>query len=292
MQRQKKDQDIKLLHKQRDAQQSELTKGIVIRNLVIAAGSLLALLLIVVVNRYLLKQRTSDQITRKNASLQHLLTEKEWLLKEVHHRVKNNLHTVICLLESQARYLESDALEAIETSQHRIYAMSLIHQKLYQSDDIKAIDMANYIPELVQSLIDSFGTTNQISFELKIEPISLSISHAIPLALIINEAVTNSIKYAFPNNVNGVITITMYYNNPFIILDIADNGIGLPQIEHDAEPESLGLRLIRGLSEDIDADTSILNDCGTKITISFRSDPLNDPNNILQSSNPSEELYA
>lgn len=279
----KKDQDLILLRKQHDIQQSELKKGKVIRNLMIAGGCLLALLLGLIINRYQLKQRTNDQIARKNNSLQHLLTEKEWLLKEVHHRVKNNLHTVICLLESQARYLKNDALEAIETSQHRIYAMSLIHQKLYQSDDIKSIDMASYIPELVKSLQDGFGVSDRILFKLDIQPISLSISHAIPLALIINEAVTNSIKYAFPDNRNGEITINMFEEGRRIRLALADNGVGMPQIDYDDEPESLGLRLIKGLSEDIEAETHFEVTNGTRITIVFKHDPLNAPDTILES---------
>jgi two-component sensor histidine kinase len=284
----KKDQDIKLLHKQRDAQQSEIKKGKLIRNLVIAAGCLIAMLLIVVVSRYRLKQLTSAQITRKNAYLQHLLTEKEWLLKEVHHRVKNNLHTVICLLESQARYLENDALQAIETSQHRIFAMSLIHQKLYQSDDIKAIDMATYIPELVNSLQDAYGTSRKVQFNLNVQPILLSLSHAIPLGLIINEAVTNSIKYAFPGDRHGKISISMTDDEGEVMVCLADNGIGMPQIDHDTEPSSLGLRLIRGLSEDINAETRFKVDNGTKITITFKADPLNDPESLLTIINTAE----
>jgi two-component sensor histidine kinase len=284
----KKDQDIKLLQEQQRVQQSELKKGKLIRNFIIAAGCLVALLLIVVVNRYQLKQRTSEQISRKNASLQHLLTEKEWLLKEVHHRVKNNLHTVICLLESQSRYLENDALQAIETSQQRIFAMSLIHQKLYQSDDIKTINMATYIPELVQSLIDGFGTAGQIHFNLDIEPIDLSLTHAIPLALIINEAVTNSIKYAFPQNSKGEILIAMNDAGKRITLILADNGVGMPQMDNDIEPESLGLRLIKGLSEDIDAEVRFEIKNGTKIIISFKPDPLKNIPSILTSTNLTE----
>jgi len=192
------------------------------------------------------------------------------------------------MLESQARYLENDALEAIETSQQRIYAMSLIHQKLYQSDDIKTINMATYIPELVQSLIDAFGIVSQIHFKLNIQAMDLSLSHAIPLALIINEAVTNSIKYAFPENQKGEISISMGDDGTQIILELADDGIGMPQIDHDAEPSSLGLRLIRGLSEDIDAETRFENDNGTRITIKFKTDPLNDPESLLTLINTTE----
>ncbi len=140
----------------------------------------------------------NQAITQKNEALEQLVTEKEWLLKEVHHRVKNNLHTVICLLESQAAYLESDARQANEVSQQRIYTMSLIHQKIYQSEDIKSIDMSVYLPEFIQYLDDSFGNNLRIHFEVDIDPVQLDISQAVPVALIINEAVTNSIKYAFP----------------------------------------------------------------------------------------------
>src|SRR5258705_13014161 len=112
-------------------------------------------------------------ILEKNQQLEHMLVEKNWLLKEVHHRVKNNLHTVICLLESQAEFLENDALKANEKSQHRIYAMSLIHQKLYQTEDVKTIDMKKYLPEFIQYLSDSFDTSNQIRFQLDIEPLKL-----------------------------------------------------------------------------------------------------------------------
>ena len=106
-------------------------------------------------------------INQKNLELEFLVEEKEWLLKEVHHRVKNNLQTIICLLESQAAYLENDALKAIETSQNRIYTMSLIHQKLYQSENIQTIDMALYISELIQYLKDSFNIASyKVSFRV------------------------------------------------------------------------------------------------------------------------------
>ncbi|AYL97585.1 sensor histidine kinase [Mucilaginibacter celer] len=213
--------------------------------------------------------------------LQQLLTGKEWLLKEVHHRVKNNLHTVICLLESQARYLENDALKAIESSQHRIFAMSLIHQKLYQSEDIKTIDMASYIPELTQSLQDSFETSGKIQFNIHVEKIELGLSQAIPLGLILNEAVTNSIKYAFPGEKKGNVFILMVEEKGLIKLEIIDNGIGMPHDQCKKATDSLGLKLIKGLSEDIQADFSCEAEFGTKITITFRNQDMADPERYI-----------
>ncbi|AYL95371.1 sensor histidine kinase [Mucilaginibacter celer] len=269
-----KKKDIKLLQEKAKLQQAILKHAENTKNWIIAAAGILLLLLGTIYNMYLQKQKSNNLITYKNNLLQHLLTEKEWLLKEVHHRVKNNLHTVICLLESQAVYLENDALKAIESSQHRIYAMSLIHQKLYQSDDIKTIDMSLYLPEFVQYLNDSFGTQRQVRFQLDIEPIQLGVSQAIPLALIINEAVTNSIKYAFAPDTIGIISISMNQRGQDISLIIADNGIGLNPILVNMPLESLGLKLMNGLSEDINARIKIENNQGTRISIVFNIDQL------------------
>lgn len=290
-----KDESIKFM--QSTVQQSMLERAILQRN--ITMGGLVLLLAIsgITYNGYRHKQRSNlqlqakqQQINTQNTVLQNLVSEKDWLLKEVHHRVKNNLYTVICLLESQASYLENDALKAIESSQHRIYAMSLIHQKLYQSDDIKTIDMSDYIPELVQTLEDSFDSSNQIQFKLKIDSINFSPSHAIPLGLIINEAVTNSIKYAFPNNRKGEISISMVYNGDRIKLELADNGIGISQVDPAMESVSFGMELMKGLSEDMDADISFEDDNGTRITIIFKPDALNDADSLLKAAE-TKEVY-
>ena len=283
-----KDKDIRLLNQKSEIQLVKLQHAQTTRNWIIAGSCMVLIIAGLLYRQNEIRKKNNLVVTHKNELLQRLLTEKEWLLKEVHHRVKNNLHTVICLLESQAAYLENDALKAIENSQHRIYAMSLIHQKLYQSDDIKTINMAEYIPELVRSLEDGFDTENQIEFKLKIDPINLTISHAIPLGLIINEAVTNSIKYAFPNNRKGEISISMISYNQKIKLELNDNGIGMPEIDHEAEPESLGLRLMKGLSEDIDADITFEINNGIRIIIIFKWDLLNTPENLLPSSKTME----
>ena len=294
-----KEQSIKFLHSQSAVQQATLDKATLIKN--VTVGGIVVVLVIagLLYRQSRFRKRNNELITHKNELISHknellqrLVKEKEWLLKEVHHRVKNNLHTVICLLESQAAYLENDALKAIENSQHRIYAMSLIHQKFYQSDDIKTIDMSTYVPELVRSLEDGFGTSNQVEFKLNINPINLTISLAIPLGLIINEAVTNSIKYAFPDNSKGEISIAMIDDGKQIALEIADNGIGMPEITYETELESLGMELMKGLSKDIAADIGFKVENGTKITILFRPDALNDTENFLRSPEIKEGLYV
>jgi two-component sensor histidine kinase len=268
----KNEQHIQLLNQQKAAQQISLKQNKVIRNILITGAGLLLIILLLLFSRYKIKQRTNKETNKKNRVLQHLLTEKEWLLKEVHHRVKNNLHTVICLLESQAAYLENDARKAIENSQHRIYAMSLIHQKLYQSEDIKTVDMSVYLPDIVRYLNESFGKGSQIRFDLDIDPLKLGVFYAVPLSLIINESITNCIKYAFPNGRRGVINISMHQTDETAELMIADNGIGIDSDKINGQVDSLGLKLMRGLSEDIQGCMSIENINGTTITIKFKID--------------------
>ncbi len=286
-----KDKSITVLNQQNRLQRSDLERASLVRNVTFGGVALLFVIVGLLYRQYRIKQQTNGVITHKNELLEHLVTEKEWLLKEVHHRVKNNLHTVICLLESQASYLENDALKAIETSQHRIYAMSLIHQKLYQSEDIKTIDMSLYLPEFIQYLKESFGINSQINFLLKIEPLQLSVSQAIPIALILNEAITNSIKYAFPGNKDGTIRIDMYQDAGLIQLTIADNGIGIDaSLTNRSSNTSLGLELMKGLSEDINAKIIFKNDHGTRIKMSFKVDPLDNKNSILNTRKEKELL--
>ena len=134
------------------------------------------------------------------------------------------------LLNSQSAYIDNEpALTAIHDSQHRVHAMSLIHQKLYNSENLSAIDMSLYMRELASYLADSFNTGQRVRFEYDIGPLQMDVGQAIPLGLILNEAITNSIKYAFPNDREGVIKITLSNSSESqYLLEIADNGIGIP----------------------------------------------------------------
>lgn len=263
-------QKIELLKKEGLLQQSSLDNATMTKNVTFLGIILLLIILGLLFNQYRTKQRNSRQLDIKNQSLQKLVDEKELLLKEVHHRVKNNLHTIISLLETQSAYLKDDALAAVQNSQHRVYAMSLIHQKLYQIEDSTNINMAVYLPELVNYLRDSFDLGTNIRFKTNIEDIQLDISQAIPAGLILNEAITNSIKYAFGKNGNGVIEIEMTRKaGRRVCFSVADNGIGLPDEWELVHKNSLGLKLMKGLSDDIQADFIIENKNGTKIIVEF-----------------------
>ena len=275
-----KDQMIGLLTQKNNLQQLNLRQSNLIKNITIAGTGIILLALLLLYKQFLKNQKNNIIILQKNKELKEMLAEKEWWLKEVHHRVKNNLHTVICLLESQAMFLEKDALKAIEKTQHRIYAMSLIHQKLYQNEDVKSIEMSVYLDEFIQYLKGSFDTEN-IEFVTEVEPIQLNLSQAIPVSLIINEAVTNSIKYAFTQKTGGQVIITMNEVNGVVSLTIADNGKGFIPTE-EAESKSLGVQLIKGLSKEIRGKLSIQGDNGTKVVIQFKKDIISSPEQIMQ----------
>lgn len=274
----KKEDNIKTLEMQSKLQQSKLHRSRLLINLSIGSILLLVVIIGLLYNSYKVKQKNNkelmikeNEISQQNIKLQHLLEDKEWLIKEIHHRVKNNLQTVISLLNSQSAYIDDDlALSTIKNSQHRIHAMSLIHQKLYMSENISTINMPIYINELVEYLKDSFNLKQNIRFKINIDEIELDVSQAIPLGLIINEAITNSIKYAFPDNSQGIISISLITKDTdHYLLTIADNGTGIMLDPDKKTKNSFGMSLIRGLSDDLDGKFSIENSNGTLLQLSF-----------------------
>lgn len=269
-----KDQRIGLLTQKNQLQQANLKHDELVKKVTIAVILLLALVILFLYRQYLQKRRSNRQTIHRNLLLQDLLTEKEWLIKEVHHRVKNNLHTVLCLLESQGAFLQNDALKAIENSQHRIYALSLIYQKLYQADDIRTIDMAAYLPEFIQYLREGFDNGRNVFFRLEVAPVKLPVSQAVPLALIINELVCNSLKYAFPDGKRGEIVVSLQQIARQVQLLVGDNGIGLPRGQLDPAAASLGLRLVHGLAQDISASVRVETVGGTQFAVTFEPESL------------------
>ncbi len=275
----KKDQDIKLLEREKESrlQQAQYT-----RNWTLGSLTLLLVAIGLLIYNVRLKQRTNkklalqqDAILEQNGSLRHLVNEKEWLVKEIHHRVKNNLQTITSLLGTQSGYLKNEAaIGAIADSQRRIQSMSLIHQKLYQTENLSAVNMQDYIYELIDFLSSGFSASEHVRVTQEIEPIELDIAHCIPLGLIINEAITNSFKYAFPDDQRGVISISLK-NSPAnqITLTIHDNGKGLPLSFSAPKSNSMGMHVMQGLSDEIGAQFNIESRNGTYISVSFKYEP-------------------
>ena len=280
-QAEKKDKDIKLLKQNSEIQAVKLRQSGFIRDMTFVGIALLLIIVGLLYYQYRSKQKSNVQlqnqqqlVVEKNETLEQLVVEKEWLLKEIHHRVKNNLHTIVSLLESQSAYLGNDALAAVKDSQHRVFAMSLIHQKLYLTDNVTTINIANYVKELVGYLKDSFDTRSDICFNVHVAPLDLDVAIAIPIGLILNEAITNAIKYAFKNHEQGSVTISMISIDAKHILTIADNGVGLPGNFNETKTNSLGIKLMKGLCKEIDGSFNIMSNEGTIISIIFNANAL------------------
>jgi len=266
-----KSENIKLLKKDIASQNEIVLRSTKLRNLTILAMGILLLLLISLYSRSHIVKKYSNSIAKKNIYLQKLLNEKEWLIREVHHRVKNNLQMIISLIDSQASYLSNEALDAIMDSKHRIEAMSLIHQKLYLTENTSTINMQIYINELMSYLKESLDSGKCIGFSIDVDEISMDVSHAIPVGLILNEAITNAIKYAFPKEQTGMISISLkYFNQENVFLSIRDSGVGLPK---DFQPQmvtSLGMCLMYGLATEVSGELDIDGNQGTSVQLKFR----------------------
>lgn len=220
-------------------------------------------------NKLLLSQK--NEIDQKNYALQKLVLEKESLMKEIHHRVKNNLQIVMSLLRSQSHTLKNEeAFEAIQKSQHRLYAISLLHQKLYMTDIVREIEMKSYLNDLLINFTDTFDIKDRISFEVDFDSIYLHETQAIAVGLILNESVTNAIKYAFSDQTMGIISIAMKSKeNSKILLEIRDNGKGVSNNFNFDTSSTLGITLIKGLAEQLDGNVSFINNNGWIVRIEF-----------------------
>ncbi len=215
---------------------------------------------------------SKEQLLQLQTQYFKLLAEKEWLMKEVHHRVKNNLQLVISLLNMQTGYMKDEfALDAFGDIGSRIRAISLIHQRLYQEQkDMATIDMRDYITELAGCLRTSPFAEEPVDFRLEIAPIGLDVSQSVPVGLILNEAITNAIKHAFPDKQKPMITIFMVQEeNGLIRLTVADNGRGLPENFNLEKNSSMGLQLIRTLSAQLEGELHLENDNGFILTLQF-----------------------
>jgi two-component sensor histidine kinase len=200
------------------------------------------------------------------------LAEKEVLLKEVHHRVKNNLQIISTLLDLQSEGIrDGEALAAFRESQGRIKAMALIHERLYESKDLASIDLQRYIEELSAHLFASYVVdSGRISLQVDAGGVSLGIDRAIPCGLIINELVTNALKHAFPDNRQGEIHLGLQAGDDGIItLRVADNGVGLPPALDITSTGTLGLQLVTMLARQLRGEVSLVRENGTAFVVRF-----------------------
>ncbi|MEM7162609.1 MAG: histidine kinase dimerization/phosphoacceptor domain -containing protein [Bacteroidota bacterium] len=199
------------------------------------------------------------------------LKEKEVLLQEVHHRVKNNLQVISSILNLQSSYVkDKNSLDILRESQNRIKSMSFIHESLYQTKDFSQVDFEDYITGLTKNLLYSYSViSNQAALDLEVEKVYLSLDQAIPCGLIVNELVSNALKYAFPGEEKGTIRLKIREKNSVVSMEISDDGIGLPKGFEINKSDSLGLQLVSTLTKQLDGEIKISSKKGTKYLIKF-----------------------
>ncbi len=242
-------------------------------------GSIINILASASMNGETISGMTMDITDKKKAQTQikKSLQVKDMLLKEIHHRVKNNLMVISSLLNLQSRCIKDEASKSIfKDSQNRARSMAMIHELLYQSSDLKSINFGNYINKLTNELCSVYITDpNKIKLNMDIGDIMLDINTAIPLGLIVNELVSNSMKHAFPNNKQGKIDIKFNLDNGNYSMIVSDNGVGFPQDYNIENSDSLGLKIVNSLTEQIDGEIKIEISNGSKFILNFKEETYN-----------------
>jgi len=218
----------------------------------------------------IIAERTTEIRDQKNI-IEKALMERESLLKEIHHRVKNNLQIIASLLYLQSgKFEDEDFKRVLEEGQGRVRSMALIHQKLYENDDLKSIPFGEYLQELLGEIKASFGqTTEGIAVKVYSEDIQFDVETAIPLGLIVNELATNAFKYAFDGLNKGVFSISLKKDGDQFVLSVSDNGRGIPDEIDIKKTKSLGLRLVKMLSVQLEAEYSFESVEGTHFIMKF-----------------------
>lgn len=215
------------------------------------------------------KQESNKQLAAQKQTIERTLEERETLLKEIHHRVKNNLQVISSLLSLQSRSIEDPiVLGAIEEGKNRVKAMALIHQNLYQDENLIGVHLPDYIEKLTNNLVHSYRVDQkQIQIVQEVAPISMDADTLIPLALILNELISNSLKYAFQEQDSGQIDVHIAQMEEGLKVTVSDNGQGLPPNFQPEKSNSLGFKLIRSFANKMKAQLDVLSQGGTQVSL-------------------------
>jgi two-component sensor histidine kinase len=232
----------------------------------------LLVVIVVAISIHLNRQRVAKlnrQLQAQKKVIERTLSERETLLREIHHRVKNNLQFISSLLSLQTEHIDDpNALEALQGGQDRVQSMALIHQNLYQEDNLTGIDVIDYFQKLTQNLFDSYNINpDRIKLLLDIEEINIDVESVVPLGLIVNELVSNALKHAFPGTREGTISIWLKEQGDRLLLEVTDDGVGLDTQKRDVMESSFGYRLINALKDQLDGKLEIDGSDGTKVRL-------------------------
>jgi two-component sensor histidine kinase len=270
---QQKEQEISLLH----ASNKIKDEWIKAKNVEIILSILVILFAISVI--YIFYQanqkakKTSKELIEKNSIITHALQEKEILLKEIHHRVKNNLQVISSLLNLQSKTIKNEkALEAIKEGRDRVRNMAFIHQNLYQDENLTGVNMKEYIEKLVESLFKSYNIEKEkIELVYKIDDLKLDIETVMPVGLILNELISNALKHAFEETEKGMLKVVLQQNEEMLFLQVSDNGKGMPAVWKINQGNTLGYQIIQSFVNKLKAELSVVNDNGTNVRIIIKT---------------------
>ena len=266
------DKEIAILSSKQEIAQASIDR----RNRWLLLGGiglvLLGILASIFYRLYKTNKNNKEKLAEQNVVIQTSLEEKSVLLQEIHHRVKNNLQVISSLLKLQTRFTEDETvLDAISAGRSRVQSMALLHQNLYQDKDLKGVRMKDYFENLAQNLFDTYHIGDgEIEFTHDIEDISLDIDTVIPIGLITNELISNALKHAFDEEVkNGdrELHVGMHKEKDLLVLEVSDNGKGLPNAKLEEKANSLGSKLIHSFAEKLNADIQVVVKDGTQIKL-------------------------
>jgi two-component system, sensor histidine kinase PdtaS len=267
------DQRFALLQTQMDITQKETTISLqeakldqqtTIQLFILILTGFLLIFLSVLYRFFIRKKKYSEVLEKQNE-------EKEFLLKEIHHRVKNNLEIISSLLALQSEQIDDDNIKLIMMeSQNRVQSMGMIHQNLYVGENIASIEMKKYFQNLSSYILESFGAAPRVKVRCEMEALELDIDRAIPIGLIVNELLTNALKYAFPENRNGLIKIRLEEKNDQLQLKIEDNGVGYTE-NPKIMGTGFGTQLVNLLCRQLDGKMKLISDRGTSVFFQFQN---------------------
>ena len=217
------------------------------------------------------KVRLIRALEAERDRLAHSVIEKDLLLKEVHHRVKNNMQVIISLLRLQGQAIHDPRLaEALRESQHRVESMALIHEQLYQTKDLREVDLARHVSTLGANLLHSYGVDDgRIALHVKFALRPLAVDQAIPAGLILNELISNALKHAFPGDHSGTVTVTGTRQHGDIVLGVRDDGMGLPRELDGKRTKSLGLTIVQILAQQLRGSFAVDSGHGAAFQVTF-----------------------
>lgn len=252
-------------------QQLQLKQKSKIQWLSLGIASLLVLLLGGVLYAFRNNSRKNLQLKQLNKDLTKRNSQNELLLKEIHHRVKNNLQTISSLLSLQSSHIENPkVLNAVAESRSRVLSMALIHQKLYQGENLAAVEMKDFLQTLGENLVDTYGIDlDKVVIEYPMDKVEMDLDDAIPIGLIANELITNAFKYAFPDNRNGTVKVSLVrHNEKNYSFKVSDNGVGL-EADTKAKKSGFGSQLIQLLVQQIGGQLNTKKHNGYNAEINF-----------------------